>query len=403
MSFAAIFSRRGDRQKKERERQAAIADDAERLRMEQAGKNDDALLSAEPEKPNYGAFKQRAYGQQIDFAVIDDIGNLKQALKAYDALYWIFTNEGRYPGKAFSMAYKAIKFMQKPLPMEGSRIVREKILEISCIDWCVAAAFGSSSDHIGKVCTYINNQILVSALLMSVTAPLFISPPAFDNEWFNIITSAVLGLATFFQLFNLVAFTALLNMINGPYVASLTMLARVEAEFYLNFLNILVYAGVLMFMAAMLFVAYVGNVIDLYIMTPVVLLIFGFCYILYSSSWTSAEFRRESVFNFYERYCEYDGRLKTEFMNMVYADYESLEYGGPVPDDGKDMKNAIPTEDAGTAYNPFFGAFNGGGPTAPEEERPQGGGSSSLGERKPLRSRALSPGTMRKPRPRQEV
>ena len=31
-----------------------------------------------------------------------------------------------------------------------------------------------------------------------------------------------------------------------------------------------------MFMSAMLFVAYVGNVIDLYIMTPVVLLIFLF-------------------------------------------------------------------------------------------------------------------------------
>ena len=39
------------------------------------------------------------------------------------------------------------------------------------------------------------------------------------------------------------------------------MLARVEAELYIGFLNILMYTGVSMFMATMLLVAYVGDVI----------------------------------------------------------------------------------------------------------------------------------------------
>jgi hypothetical protein len=334
MSFAAIFRR------KPREDKApflsgagAGAPTAAAGRGLEEVKEDTALLSGKRDKnadeggsgdksADYGAFKQRPYGQAIDFAVSADVGTLKGMLRSYDVMWWVFTNQGRYPSKAFSLAYQAVKFMQKPLPNVGERIPRDKILEVSCIDWCVAHAFGESSDHIGKVCTYINNQILVSALLMSVTAPLFISPPEFENAWFEIIVSAVLGLATFFQLFNLVAFTALLNMINAPYVASYTMLARVEAEFYLWFLNLLVYAGVCMFMAAMLFVAYVGNVIDLYIMMPVVPLIFSFGYILYVTTATATEFRRESVYQFYERYCEYDGKLKMEFLNLVYYDYE---------------------------------------------------------------------------------
>jgi len=321
-SFAAIFMRRSARQKAERERQAKLQEEAERARTEAA-----AALYAVPEEPedpgpDYFAFKDRPYGQAIDFGVSADSGELANALKAYDAMYWIFTGQGRYPGKALSMSYNASKFMQKPLPNPGERIPRDKIMEVSCIDWCVQHAFGASADIIGKVSTYINNQILVSALLMSVTAPLFISPPTFENDWFQIIVSAVLGLSTFFQLFNLVAFTAVLNMINAPYTAAYTMLARVEAEFYLWFLNILVYAGVCMFMAAMLFVAYVGNVIDLYIMMPVVPLIFSFGYILYVTTATATEFRRESVYQFYERYCEYDGKLKMEFLNLVYYDYE---------------------------------------------------------------------------------
>ena len=329
MSFAAIFSGRAKRQEAERKRKAEAEAKAEADRLGSIVEPD-----PEPQPSVYSIYKARQCGQAIDFAEVDDEGNLKNALKAYDAMYWIFTNQGKYPGPSFSIAYQATKFLQKPLPNVGERIPREKIMEVSCIDWCVAHAFGANNDLIGKASSYINNQILVSALLMSVTAPLFISPPSFEDPWFQVIVSAVLGLATFFQLFNLVAFTALLNMINAPYTASYTMLARVEAEFYIWFLNILVYAGVCMFMSAMLFVAYVGNIIDLYIMMPVVPLIGLFAYILYITSVTSREFQRETVYQFYQRYCEYDGKLRPEFLDMVYKDYESLEFGGPMGDEG---------------------------------------------------------------------
>jgi len=280
------------------------------------------LKDYEGEEDRHPPPMARAYGQFLDFPLIDNEDNLKGALKKYDALYWIISDGGRYPGAEFSFAIRASRFVQKPFP--PGRITRDKILEVGCVDWCVAHAFGEGGDLIGKYTGTINNQILVSALLMSVTAPLYISPPSFDSTLFSLTYSALLGLATFIQLFNLVAFTAVANLINQPYIPSLTMMARVESEFYMSILNPLVYTGVFLFMASLLFVAYVGNVIDLYILCSVLPLIGLLIYILVKTGAVSGELRRETVFQFYEKYCEPNGKLLPVYLDMVYNDYEQL-------------------------------------------------------------------------------
>ena len=248
--------------------------------------------------------------------------NLKPVLKMYDSMYWIFNETAKFPSQEFSLAMKAKRFLQLPFPENGERVTRDKILETGCLEWCVAHAFSGTSDYIGKIQATNNNNILVSALLMSVTAPLYISPPSFDEDVFATIFSAVLGLATFIQLFNLVAFTAVSDLINQAYVPSLTMHARVEAEFYTTFLSYLVYTGVALFMAGLLFVAYVGSVIDLYIMLLVVPLIGLFIYILISTTRIAKDLKRESVHQFYELYCEADGKLLIQYLNLVYNDFE---------------------------------------------------------------------------------
>lgn len=266
--------------------------------------------------------EKRAYGQPLDFILIDTDDNLKPVLKMYDSMYWIFNETAKFPSQEFSLSMKAKRFLQLPFPENNERITRDKILETGCIEWCVAHAFSGSSDYIGKIQATNNNNILVSALLMSVTAPLYISPPSFDEEVFAIIFSAVLGLATFIQLFNLVAFTAVSDLINQAYEPSLTMHARVEAEFYTAFLSYLVYTGVALFMAGLLFVAYVGSVVDLYIMLLVIPLIGLFIYILISTSRIAKDLRRESVYQFYELYCEPDGKLLPQYLNLAYSDFE---------------------------------------------------------------------------------
>lgn len=159
---------------------------------------------------------------------------------------------------------------------------------------------------------------------MSVTAPLYIAPPHFDSDVFTILFSALLGLASFFQLFNLVSYMAVVALINSAYSPALIFIARVEADFYMNILNTLVYVGVLMFMIALFFCAYVGNVIDLYVMLIVLPLIVFFVYILVKTTEMSIELKRETSYQFYERFCEADGKLMPKYLNMVYKDYEDL-------------------------------------------------------------------------------
>lgn len=233
-------------------------------------------------------------GQPFDLALVDDSGALKTILQRYDCLHWIFNNENAtYPTKNFTNAVQAARFLQKPFQTDG-RVPREKILETGCIDWCVAHAL--NADLIGKYQGTVNNQILVSALLLGLIGQVYLNAPKFDSDLFNIIEGALLGLSTFFQLFCLVAFMAVGNMINQPYVPSLAMYARIEAEFYMGILGVLMYAGVAFFMGSLFFVSYVGNVIDFYITLPSMLLLLVFLYIVYSTDRLSKEMRRETAF-----------------------------------------------------------------------------------------------------------
>jgi hypothetical protein len=203
---------------------------------------------------------RRVHGQHLDFNLIDTEDSVKEILKAYDAMYWLFNETATYRGfKAFAETSKASKFLLKPFPEGGVRVPRDQVLETGALNWCVAHAFSEKTEYIGKIQAYNTGYILVSAILLTVIGPSYILPPDFDNEYFGYIYTGLLGISTFVQLFNLVAFTAVGKLIDQPYVPSMTMLARVEAEFYLVLLNYFVYIGVFLFMIALLFVAYVGS------------------------------------------------------------------------------------------------------------------------------------------------
>jgi hypothetical protein len=208
--------------------------------------------------------KRRVYGQAIDFVRIDDKKALKKILKSYDALYWTFNGSGRYPGsRQFALIIKAARFILKPFPEGRIRVSREEVLETGFLNWCVAGAFAASSGYIGKIQKASNSSALVAAMLLVVFSFHYILPPEFDDDsngtLFADITTGLLGLSTFTQLFNMVGFISIGKFINQPHVPSMVMLARVEADFYMSLLEVTVYLGVAFFMAALLVLAYVGS------------------------------------------------------------------------------------------------------------------------------------------------
>ncbi len=138
------------------------------------------------------------------------------------------------------------------------------------------------------------------------------------------IFATLIGVATFINLFNLVCFTAFGNFINKPYTDNMTMVARIESEIYLVILTYLLYAGVVFLIACFFIFAFEISQFDMYVQLYSVLLIFVFCYMLYTTTTSSDEFRRETVFQFYERYCEADGQLSEYSMHLVYEDHKEM-------------------------------------------------------------------------------
>lgn len=338
MSIAAIFAKKEmARKKKVKLAQQKLPSSSEGDAL-LGGAGDDDYKSLEDES------QQRIFGQPMDFQLIDEEINLKTVLKLYDNLYWLFTEKGSFPSAEFIKSFHASRFLGKGWNGEG-RIPRENILETGCIDWCVGYAFSGANDLLGKIGSSNNNQILVSALLLSVTGAQYINPPNLDNDTFQIIVGALLGVATFIQLFNLVGYIAVANLINEPYTPALSMYARIEADFYMRFLSYTVYVGVGAFVSALIFIAYVGNIIDLYVMIPIVFpLIVFFCFILYTTTHIGFELRKETVYQFYEAFCEPDGRLTQKYLDIAYGDFETQFKVEPSADD-KDPSVEDPAAD----------------------------------------------------------
>ena len=319
MSIAAIFAKREAMKRKK----LKLAQ--EKAKLGGGGGEADKLLGGNDDD----ASLDRIYGQALDFQLVDEEMNLKTVLKMYDNLFWLFNEQGTFPSRDLARRLNPARFLQGPAWKSGDgRVPREKIMSTGCIEWCVTHAFSGATDHIGKIQSSNNNQILVAALLLSVTAGQYLNPQDLGDDTLQTIFVALLGAATFVQLFNLVGYIAVVQLINDPYSPALSMYARVEAEFYITFLNYMVYIGVGAFLAALILVAYVGNVIDLYVMVPIVFpLIVFFCYILYSTSRTGYELKTETVYEFYEAFCEPDGRLSQRWLDLVYNEFETLAKG----------------------------------------------------------------------------
>jgi len=265
------------------------------------------------------------WGQAIDLQLIDGEDSLKHALKNYDMMYWSLSEgKGAFPSHEFHSTMQVSRLVHKPWTGKG-RIPRDQILSTGCIQWCVSHAFSGHSNILGKLNGTINAQVLVAALLLTVDGLTYIVPPDFDDDTLADIFMILLGGATFLQLFNMIGYMVVANLVNEPYTPGTGMYARVEADFYLNFLSITVYVGILFMIGALFCVAWGGSATVLYVLAPICVVIFSFFgYILYDTKAKSYELKKEAVYQFYEAFCEPDGRLSDKYLDMAYADHENL-------------------------------------------------------------------------------
>ena len=283
------------------------------------------------------------YGQPIDLPLIDEEENLKHALKCYDTLYWTLSEKGSFPSNEFHSTMRVSRLVYKPWTGKG-RIPRDEILTTGCMKWCVSHAFAEHSHVLGKLNASMFGYILVSTLLLLVNGITYIVPPDFSTETLSDIFMVLIGTALFLQIFNVIGYIAIGSLINDSYTPAMSMLARVEADFYLSCLSITVYTAIACMIGAMFCVAYDGNVTVLYVLAPIVVVIFSFFgYLLYDTRAKSYELKKEAVYQFYEAYCEPDGRLTEKYLNMAYDSHDKLfvESEGALGNDEAADKNAL--------------------------------------------------------------
>jgi len=287
------------------------------------GSERDGLLQNDHHAAHH--FSENDYGQSIDFTIVDDLSELLIVLKNYDALFWIFHGKGKYPGAEFSAIVRASTYLIKPVREHG-RIPKSEILNEGPVSWCVTHALGLSSGYMEKFLVFLANKMIVSGLLLGVTASVYLSSPDLENDTSNVVLEALLGLGVFALLFHVAGSIAFSAFISSPLIMSLTMLARIESQFYLYALDTIQILSVLTFVAAMLLVAYSGSTIDFYLIASLVVP-FGaiFLSILWSTWTSSVAFKTQTVYSFYEKYCDRDGRLLPVYLRLVYKDFDNLD------------------------------------------------------------------------------
>ena len=177
-----------------------------------------------------------------------------------------------------------------------------------------------------KFLVFLGNKMIISALLLGVASAVYLFNIDLGDDNYNMVLQALLGVGVFTLLFHVAGSIAFSTFISSPLIMSLTMLARIESQFYLYALDTIQILAVLTFVAAMLLVAYSGSTIDFYLIASLVVP-FGaiFLSILWSTWTSSVVFKTQTVYSFYEKYCDRDGRLLPVYLRLVYKDFDNLD------------------------------------------------------------------------------
>lgn len=237
-------------------------------------------------------------------AVADLMFNDIEIWERYESAYCAFVSHGVYPAKL-------------KRPFTEADVGKE--LQDTIVDFSTAFAL-QGSDYIGEIQMNLQYTVLQSALILTISMPLYIEPPEFASESRLRIFSAVMGLAAFLQLITIIGCTIVSSFFNRAYADSDAMVSRVKANSILFQVNIWNYMASFATIAAMLIAGFsrsrIDGVIHLYIGVLAIVLIIMFV----GSMKAGALLQDVRAFQFYQQYCDPEtGRLKDEYLKQVYA------------------------------------------------------------------------------------
>ena len=162
--------------------------------------------------------------------------------------------------------------------------------------------------------------VLQAALILTISMPLYISPPDFSSDDIAHVFSGLIGGAAFTQLSCIIGITILSALWSRPYSPVDKMIARVESSHLFVITTFVNYLSQLLTMAAMFVAGFdranIDGFVQLYAIAVVLAIFTLFVVILKRGD----RYQDARALAFYDKYCEASGRLRPSFIQMMEED-----------------------------------------------------------------------------------
>ena len=186
----------------------------------------------------------------------------------------------------------------------------------TAIDWAVCYAL-QGGEYINEIMNILNYTVLHAALLLTITLPAYIDPPDFRSSNMSHLFMALAGISSMTNLLSILSATVFVSVLGRPYGNVDTFMARLDDTLFAVAIAF-DYIGVLTLLAATLVAGfnrtYLDGYMQLYSIAIVLFIIVAWIYTALRGN--TAQLER--VMAFKTRYCDADGQLKDECLNIIY-------------------------------------------------------------------------------------
>jgi hypothetical protein len=231
---------------------------------------------------------------------IDSDLNEIEILKRYDCMYTTFIDRNIY----------------KPLDRKLTEADINKNIQDSILDYCVSHAFQGES-YIAEIQMNMQYTVLQSALILTISMPLFINPPIFEDEGIGHLFSGVIGGAAFSQLSTIIGTTILSGLLNRPYTPVDGMVCRIESRGLYVGTTVINYISMLLTMSSMFIAGFERSLLDGYVQLYGGVMVIAIVITFILALGKGSEYQDKRALVFYQKYCDDDGSLKSEYIQLI--------------------------------------------------------------------------------------
>jgi hypothetical protein len=203
----------------------------------------------------------------------------------------------------------------KPLDRRFDESDVGKNIQLTILDWSVNHAI-QGEHYIEEIQQDLQYTAVQSALILTISMPLYIDPTSISPSSVSHFFSAVIGIAAFSQLTVIVGCKIVAALLSRPFTASDTMIARIRG---LPLIMVLNYLATLMAVTAIFVAGFARSYEDGYVQLYAILILIGLCSLFAILNAQGSHMQDMRSLRFYQKYCDINGRLKREYLLRIYA------------------------------------------------------------------------------------